>query len=439
MNKSHCKLPGGIPGLVLILFFLASFSGCEYLKFVKQKSDLKSEFDHQPKMELLRELAPENCFTLFGELKFRPGYDGTILIVAVSDRFQHREIVAKRVLVSPFLYYSLFVPEGEYDLYVFADLNHDDFFQENELVGQTQSGKPVLVQKKYAQDAVLLQGPAIHLDMDHPQTANLPIHFHNLAHKNKYVPLDDDFFAPRFGTMGLYRPMEFLAHTQGTLFQLEKYNPKKTLVIFVHGVEGTPQDWKYLVDGLDKEKFQSWFFYYPSGLPLKNLGNMLARSIILLDQTPGYGISNLIIVAHSMGGLVARSAIDRLCRDGKPHYLKMYISLSSPYGGIEEAREGAKTAPVMVPCWLDVAAESEFLKNIYQNELPEDLPFFMFFGYRNKSGISSDGTITLRSQLDRRVYLKAVRTYGFDATHVGILNDETVKEVFNDILKTAAP
>lgn len=428
-----------ILGGLLILCVFMSLSGCEYLKFVKQKRDLKSDFHNQPKMELLRELSPENCYTLFGKLEHRPDYDGSFLIVAVSDRFQNREIVAKRVVLSPAMFYSAVVPEGDYDIYVFADLNGDDYFRENELVGQTAHGKPVSVLRKYAEDNVLIKGPTIRLDVDHPGTSEFPINARGTVRKGKYASLDDEFFDPRYGTMGLYRPMELLAHTQGPFFQLEDYNPDKSLILFVHGVEGTPRDWKYLVEGLDRTKFQPWFYYYPSGLPLEKLGNTLARSIMLLDNTPGYGIHNLVIVAHSMGGLVARAAIDRLCRDGKPRYLKMYISLSSPYGGIEEAREGMKNAPAMVPCWIDVASDSEFLKHIYRSELPKDVPFHLFFGYRNKSGVSSDGTITLRSQLDSRVYMKAIRTYGFDATHVGILNDEAVRKVFNEILKTVEP
>jgi len=35
--------------------------------------------------------------------------------------------------------------------------------------------------------------------------------------------------------------------------------------------------------------------------------------------------------------------------------------------------------------------------------------------------------------------VKAVKTYGFDATHVGILNDASVRKVFNEILETVEP
>ncbi|MDD5168972.1 MAG: hypothetical protein PHN75_09150, partial [Syntrophales bacterium] len=255
----------------------------------------------------------------------------------------------------------------------------------------------------------------------------------------KFASLDDDFFDARYGTMGIYRPTEFLTHTQGFLFSLEDFDPDKTQVLFVHGVEGTPQDWKYIVEGMDLKRFQPWFYYYPSGLPLEKLGSLLAHTIETMDEMTGHKEKRLVIAAHSMGGLVARSTIDRLCRKGKPPYLKMYISISSPYGGVESANSGLKMAPLVVPSWRDVATGSPFLKHIYQRDLPRDVPFHMFFGYRNKSGMSSDGTITLRSQLDSRIHFKAVKTYGFDTTHVGILNDKAVRQAFNRLLDTVGP
>ncbi len=54
-----------------------------------------------------------------------------------------------------------------------------------------------------------------------------------------------------------------------------------------------------------------------------------------------------------------------------------------------------------------------------------------------KSSSSSDGVITLKSQLDPRKQLTASKVYGFDATHMGILNDEESRKVFNQTLELA--
>lgn len=424
----------------LLLFVL---SGCtqmsNYLDYMGRHRNLTNTFHNHPRMEVLRELSPENCYSLSGRLVMDQPYDGPVLVAAVSDRYQQREIVATRIIRSPTAHYAIFLPEGEYDIYVYADLDKSGSFETKELVGRTLPGKPATVQKKKVVDAILAQGPAIMIDINHPLKSDISMNARVAVSNYKYESLDDEFFDPSYGTLGIYRPTEFLTHTQGSLFALEDYDPEKIMIIFVHGVEGTPRDWKYLVDGLDREHFQPWFYYYPSGLPLEKLGSLLAHAIKFFNEFPDYKLKRLVIVAHSMGGLVARSAIDNLCRKGTPPYLKMYISMSSPYGGIEEAKSGLKSAPVVVPSWRDVATDSIFLKNIYERDMPDDVPFHMFFGYRNKSGASGDGTITLRSQLDSRVHLKAVKTYGFDTTHVGILNDEAVKQEFCRLLLTVDP
>lgn len=255
---------------LFFVFVLLSLSGCEYLKFVEQKRTLKSEFHNQPKVELLRELSPENCYTLMGNLEHRKDFKRSFLAVAVSDRFQNREIVAKRVILHPALYYALMLPEGDYDLFIFADINGDENFSKDELVGRTPVGRPVSVSRKIAEDNVLVRGPVLRLDVDHPQTSDLPVHFQGTMRKSRYASLDDEFFDPRYGTMGLYRPMEFLAHAQGAFFQLEDYDPNKTLLLFVHGVEGTPRDWKYLVEGLDRKNFSPGFTITPRACPWKS-------------------------------------------------------------------------------------------------------------------------------------------------------------------------
>lgn len=436
-EKNKCRL------IKLMLIWSSLFlllPGCaqmsNYLDYMGRHKKLESTFNNHPRMEVLRELSPEDCYSLSGRLTSDLPYNGSVFVVAVSDRFQQREIVATRIIRSPSDHYAIFLPEGEYDIYIYADLNKNGFFETKELVGRTQPGKPISVKNKKAVDAILVQGPTIKININNPQKSDIDIYAKVAVSSYKYDSLDDEFFDPSYGIMGIYRPTEFLTHTQGSLFALEDYNPNKIMIVFVHGVEGTPRDWKYFVDGLDRERFQPWFYFYPSGLPLEKLGSLLAYAINFFNEFPEYKIQRLVIVAHSMGGLVARAAIDGLCRKGTPPYLKMYISMSSPYGGIEEANTGLKSAPVIVPSWRDVATNSLFLKNIYERDMPADVPFHMFFGYRNKSGASSDGTITLRSQLDSRVHLKAVKTYGFDTTHVGILNDEAVKKEFYRLLST---
>jgi len=61
-------------------------------------------------------------------------------------------------------------------------------------------------------------------------------------------------------------------------------------------------------------------------------------------------------------------------------------------------------------------------------------------GARFRAAPSGDGTITLRSQLAIPVHLRARTSYGVDATHTGVLTDETTREIVVRLLtEYAAP
>jgi pimeloyl-ACP methyl ester carboxylesterase len=412
---------------LLPLSLIGCGSSTNYLGFWKKQRALKTEFKEEPSADVLRELRPEDAYLLVGRVSLNKDHKGPILVVAVTDKFKEKEIVAARILQDPVHFYQVYLPEGAYDLYFFADLDGNRLFDASEMVGQT-SGRAISVTSTAITNGLTCQGPSLSLDVNHPTNSDLAI---SVAVKDlPYVfeSLDDEFFDPKYGGMGLYNPKEFIAHTQRYFFALEKLDPNKTLVVFVHGVGGTPRDFKYLVEGLDKKHYQPWFFYYMSGMPLQKLGSLLADVLSLGNTTKAFHYSRLIVVAHSMGGLVALSGLNELCANSAPPYLKGYISFDSPYGGVVDAKKGVESAPAVVPSWRDVATGSDFLERLYQGKAIGYVPFYLFFGY--ETGKSSDGTITLQSQLDPRVHFNAFKSYGFNATHVGILNNEQARQKF---------
>jgi len=93
---------------------------------------------------------------------------------------------------------------------------------------------------------------------------------------------------------------------------------------------------------------------------------------------------------------------------------------------------------VVVPVWLDIAAPSRFLDNVISKPFPKQLPFYLFFSYNDASlfrlGESSDGSVTLRSQLVPSLQKAATRVVGFNDTHVGILNSEAARDSFLSLL-----
>jgi pimeloyl-ACP methyl ester carboxylesterase len=368
---------------------------------------------------------------LVGQVIHKTTHNGPVLVVAVTDMFKKREIVMERILQTPVLYYQAYLPEGDYDLYFFADINANGYFDADEVIGQT-SGTPIRIRREAVKDGLTLFGPAFMLDIKKSAATELPIKVQVSRQDGVFASLDDPFFDPQYGEIGMYDPKKFVAHTQRFMFSLGRIDPDKTMVIFVHGVSGTPRDFKYLVAGLDLTRYQPLFYFYPSGMPLQKLGSLLADILKFMADHKEFHPQKAIVVAHSMGGLVSLAALNALHKAGMPDYLKGYISFNSPYGGVEDAKKAIESAPAVLPAWRDIAPGSAFLENLYQGPALRKIPFHLIFGY--ETGKSSDGTITLQSQLEPHIQFAATRTYGFNASHVGILDDDEAKKTFHGIL-----
>jgi pimeloyl-ACP methyl ester carboxylesterase len=434
-NALRRKLARVSSKVMLLILVVLVFAGCshvgKYFDFWDMERAQKQEFSIEPTAKLLRDLQPGDSFMLVGAVNQKKNYEGPVLVVAVTDKFKKREIVAERILQTPVLYYQAYLPEGNYDLYFFADLNRNGYFDANEMIGQT-SGAPIHVKKEEVKDGLTFNGPAFTLDVNSPATTDLPIKIRVRQQDYVFPSLDDEFFDPQYGEIGMYDTKRFFAHTQRFMFSLEKFDPNKTTLIFVHGVAGTPRDFKYLVDGLDRTRYQPLFYFYPSGMPLQKLGSLLSDILKVLEESHHFHLKRAIVVAHSMGGLIGLSALNELCHNGAPAYLKGYISFNSPYGGVESAKKAVESAPAVLAAWRDVSPGSPFLERLYQGSAARKIPFHLFFGY--ETGNSSDGTITLQSQLEHRIQFIAHKTYGFNASHVGILNDDRARRMFYRIL-----
>jgi triacylglycerol esterase/lipase EstA (alpha/beta hydrolase family) len=290
---------------------------------------------------------------------------------------------------------------------------------------------------------MIVGGPSLALDFSKPGKTDFRVQVRVRPTSYLYASLDDEFFDHRFGAEGLYNPTALIAHTQGFFFGLEEFDGSKTTVLFVHGISGTPRDWKFMVEGLDRSRYQPFFFYYPSGLPLDKLGALLANVIENLEADAKTSGRKIVLAAHSLGGLVALSAIDKLGEKGSSSSLAMYVSFSTPYGGVDSARIGVEKAPFVIPAWRDIATGSDFLEHLSHQPFPAKLPFHLFFTYQDqarlKLGESGDGVVTLKSQLLPSLQSAAARVYGFNDTHEGVLTSEMARTEFNRLLGVGAP
>jgi pimeloyl-ACP methyl ester carboxylesterase len=431
--------------LNLLIIILASgilaITGCSYGNYFMRKAHWRQTFEYFPSVSALNQLAPENSLLLTGRIIRLQNRQEPLLFAAVSNKYRENEKVALVQIqkTSGDVRYMAFLPKGDYELFVFADRDGNGDFEWNEMIGKTN----VTIGLENSKGGVVVEGPSITVDFDHP--GKVDFHLSETVRSTSYVykSLDDEFFDPEYGGLGLYNPSELIAHNQGFFFGLEDFNEEKTMVLFVHGISGTPRDWKYFADGLDRSRFQPFFFYYPSGLPLDKLGTILAQLIEAIDKASKNGGPKIVLAAHSVGGLVSLSAINKLSAEAFPASLKLYCSFSTPYGGDEAAKKWIDNAPVVVPSWRDIGAPSAFLADLISRPFPTKLPFYLYFSYHDSSkfnlGESSDGSVSLRSQLIPAIQAKATRVIGVNETHIGILNSETTRDSFFRLLDTVSP
>lgn len=428
-----------IPVAIAALLAALTVSACGYIGFYTSKAHWHKTFENFPSMSALNKVAPEGSLVLDGRFVMLQQQAEPLLLAAVSSKYRRNEEVALQQIPASGHAYMAFLPQGDYELFVFADLDRNGEFEENELVGRAS----VVVDAEHSKDGTIVEGPLIAVDFEHPGKVDFHVSETVRPADYVYASLDDEFFDPKYGSMGLYNPADLIARTQGFFFGLEHYDEKKTTVLFVHGINGTPRDWKYMVEGLDRGRFQPFFFYYPSGLPLDKLGSVLAQVIESLDKNSRNGSHKIVLAAHSIGGLIALSAIDKLVAEGLPASLALFCSFSTPYAGDEAARKGIEIAPVVVPVWRDIATQSAFLQQLTARPFPKQLPFYLFFSFndtsRFKLGESSDGSVTLRSQLVPSMQQAATKALGFNETHSGILNCEAARESFLHLLDAVTP
>jgi pimeloyl-ACP methyl ester carboxylesterase len=183
----------------------------------------------------------------------------------------------------------------------------------------------------YPLSAVLLFGTVRDTD---PPSRDIRLVFYDSLVKNSIeiedqnVPLEADFTTP-LGLqlrktnpfkLGLYRLTHSDVELQSAgLYMLEPYRPEKIPVVMVHGLMSSPATWAGMFNDLRgdaelREKYQFWFFAYPTGLPIGYSTSILrdqlnaVRAMVDPDGTnPNF--NQMVIIGHSMGGLLSRGMV----------------------------------------------------------------------------------------------------------------------------------
>lgn len=152
-----------------------------------------------------------------------------------------------------------------------------------------------------------------------------PLELTDVQVAGRTVPLESDLSTPlafflndpniqKLDTFGLLRPDQ--VQKFAGLYMVQPYQPGKIPVLMVHGLWSSPMTWMEALNDLRsdpvlREKYQFWFYLYPTGKPFWNSAADLREDLRVVHQTfaardPGHRIDEMVLVGHSMGGLISR-------------------------------------------------------------------------------------------------------------------------------------
>jgi len=209
------------------------------------------------------------------------------------------------------------------------------------------------------------------------------------------IPWDDvrapaDLLGPWLGQNQLDGETEVMAlqefDTSGLLCPYGEPRRDAAPVVLVHGIKGAPQDMKSLADALVAAGAQPWFFlYYDVHRYIDRSGVVLAWALRQLAQEVG---NEVVIAAHSMGGIVARCAMNFLQQpdwfrdthtnefpgqglpvsEGEFERIDL-LSIDTPWHGFDGLPDIRSQHPVEAS-WVDMVVLGHVFRDLFEVEHP---------------------------------------------------------------------
>ena len=436
--------------LTLTLCLAFCLCSCTYLKYVSVQAEYARIQDAEPGQLNVKHMIDREKVVIHGRCNDAAGsYAGLPkAIAAFSSKYQPNERVETMYFEVAGSHYGMSLPEGRYDLLVFADIDGDGAFGRTEVIGK----RAIDLDKGSVPEMVLGQ---VDVQLTRPTTIDWDVSINvpdtegrteSLFYPSGTIrTLDDPIFDSGFSELGMYDPASFLEQAPTMFYALEDDLGYKIPVIFIHGIAGSAREFETFVGQLNRLQYKPWFFHYPSGGDLDQLAELFYQ-IFLSGKVYRSGGMPMIIVAHSMGGLVAREAINKYGGKKGENQVHLLVTMATPFGGHAAAAAGEKHGLIVLPSWRDLNPKNSFIGDLYRNPLPEFLHHELIYAYQNPSAIkigeNSDGVVALTSQLHPQAQRQASGQFGFDNTHTDILDSEEVAEHIRDrmgFVKNAFP
>ncbi len=395
--------------LLLSILIVFSFSSCSLL-------DLNDDLKKQDKLSEL-------------EVKIDVNLADDAQVIVVLVNVDESSIVDYRVVQNQHII-AFIVRPAIYKVYAFEDIDKNYKYSLDE---RTVGSENILIDDIYRLHNIHLSiKTAIREDEREYVRAlvsklNLDIH-NGSIYNGSIVPVTSDAFSDENIKMGMWTPYKFVYSVPFGIFFENDYDESKKVVLFIHGISGAPKNFEYLVNNLDKTKYQAIYAYYPSGASIITISEYLSR--VLSELKIKYDFDDIAIIAHSMGGLVSRNMINVISKNHA--FIDTYITISSPLKGDRRANSGVDNSPVVMPVWKDLAYNSEFSKQLYKTPLSEKISYYLIFGI--KSDDSTDGVVSIASELRLEAQKEAKVVRGYNEDHMSILSSPRVAKYIYSIL-----
>ena len=332
--------------------------------------------------------------------------------------------------------FMLYLPEGRYHLYTVTDYNQNGIYERDEVSGLY--GQELVPKEIAVLEGELITDVAIRRNRITGSKIDFPLNetfqekqdfIKQATYNGQILKIYHEYFSMENAQTGYWNPSSFMKAFGAHIYLGEEYSPRKIPVLFVHGTEGSPQNWIYFCMRLDRSRYQPWFFYYPSGIRLTLAADLLNEELDELYKK--YGFQKMVIAAHSVGGLTTRSFLTRYVTGKQNNFIKLFFTFATPWSGFSAADASQVMIHKSIPVWVDLGTQSSFIKTTMKDKLPPAVNHFIFYGKNDK--LCGDKAI------DERAVSCAVKTFGFDCTHDTILSDRKVFFQFNEIMDKELP
>lgn len=406
-------------------------ASCTYLQNASKQSEYSRIQETNPSQRNLKHMIDRQTFIVYGRILDKMElYSGlSYAVAAFSNRYTNNELVDFTRVDRVNTHYGLNLPDGVYELLVLADQDRNGVLDQTEVVGRRQIKLSVETYPQMVADNVDIQ---FSKQDSADSTINIPVPKIGQSPESLFYPkgtirnLSDPLFDSDFAALGMYEPAAFLERAPTMFYALEE-DSFKAPIIFVHGIGGSAREFATIVTRLDRRLYKPWFFYYPSGSDLDQMAEVF-YNIFLSGKAVPASRTPMFVVAHSMGGLVVREALNKYRGTEYENRVDLLVTIATPFGGHPSATMGEKRGPLVLPSWRDLNPEGSFIKRLYRKPLPSHVSHHLLYAYGNpetlKLGENSDGVVPLSSQLHPMAQRQATEQFGLNSSHTGVLKDE---------------